>query len=55
MKFVMSGLGQTDKRKVLSSKIAKEKWDALEKIYQRSDDVKCDGIVTLLQDYEAYA
>ena len=33
LKFVMSGLGQTDKRKVLSSKTVKEKWDALEKIY----------------------
>ena len=34
LKFVMSGLGQTDKRKVLSSKTAKEKWNALEKICQ---------------------
>ena len=52
LKFVMSGLGQTDKRKMFSSKNAKEKWDALEKIYQGSDDVKHDRIVTLLQDYD---
>ena len=52
LKFVMSGLGQTDKRKILSSKTFKEKWDPLEKIYQGSDDVKHDKIVTLLQDYD---
>ena len=37
---------------VLSSKTVKEKWDSLDKIYQGSDDVKCDRIVTLLQDYD---
>ena len=36
LKFVMSGLGPSDKRKVLSSKTAKEKWDVLEKIHQGS-------------------
>ena len=34
LKFVMSGLGPTDKKKMLSSKKTKEKWDALKKIYQ---------------------
>ena len=29
LKFVMSGLGPFDKKKVLSSKMANEKWDAL--------------------------
>ena len=48
LKFVMSGLGPTNKRKVFLSKTAKEKWDVLEKIYQGSDDVKRDRIVTLL-------
>ena len=33
LKFVMRGLGPTDKKKMLSSKTVKEKWDALEKIY----------------------
>ena len=33
LKIIMSGLSPSDKRKVLSSKTAKEKWDALEKIY----------------------
>ena len=34
LKFVMNGLGPSNKKKVLSSKTAKEKWDALEKIHQ---------------------
>ena len=42
LKFVMSGLGPSDKKKVLSSKTAKEKWDALEKIHQGIDNVKRD-------------
>ena len=33
LKFVLSGLGPSDKRKVYSSETAKEKWDSLEKIY----------------------
>ena len=33
LKFIISRFGQTNKRKILSSKTAKEKWDALEKIY----------------------
>ena len=48
----MNWLGQSYKRKVLSSKIAKEKWDALEIIYQGSNDVKRDMIMTLWQDYD---
>ena len=48
----MSGLGSSDKRKVLSSKIAKEKWDALEKIHQGFANVKQDRIVSLMQDYD---
>ena len=33
LRFVLSGLGPSSKRKVLSSKTVKENWDALEKIY----------------------
>ena len=48
LKFVMSGLGPFDKRKVISSKTAKEKWDALEKIHQVYVNVKQDRIVSLI-------
>ena len=34
LKFVISGLGPSDKKKVLSSKTVNEKRDALEKIHQ---------------------
>ena len=51
LKFVMSGLGPSDKKKVLSSKIAKKKWDALEKIHQGTENVKRDIIVSRMQDY----
>ena len=52
LKFVMSGLGLSNKRKFLSSKIVKDKWDALEKIHQGSANVKQDRIVSLMQDYD---
>ena len=52
LKFVMSGLGPSTKKKVLSSKTAKEKWDAMEKIHQGTKNVKRDIIVSLMQDYD---
>ena len=55
LKLVTSGLSQSDRRKVLASDTAKEKWDALAKIYQGSEDVKRDRISALLQDYDNFA
>ena len=52
LKFIMSGLGPSNKRKVLSSKTVKEKWDALEKIHQGFVNVNRDRIVSLMQDYD---
>ena len=51
IKLIMNGLSATDKRKVLSSLSMKDKWDALEKLYQGSNEVKRDRIATLLHDY----
>ena len=39
---------------MLGSPSAKEKWDALAKIYQGSNDVKRDRISALLQDYDNF-
>ena len=50
--FIMRGLGPSNKKKVLSSKMTKEKWDALEKIHQGTDNVKRDRTVSLMQDYD---
>ena len=55
LKLLTSGLDNSDRRKVLGSHSAKEKWDTLAKIYQRSNDVKCDRISALLQDYDNFA
>ena len=52
LKFVMSGLGPSDKKKVLSSKTAKERWVSLEKIHQGTNNMKRDRIVSLMQDYD---
>ena len=48
LKLLTSGLNNSDRRKVLRSPSAKEKWDALAKIYQGSNDVKRDRISALL-------
>ena len=48
LKLLKSGHDNYDRRKVLWSPSAKEKWDALAKIYQRSNDVKHDRISALL-------
>ena len=42
LRLLTGGLGDSDKRKILSSLTAKEKWDALEKIHAGSEDVKQD-------------
>ena len=47
LRLLTSGLGESDKRKILSSLTAKEKWDALEKIHAGSEDVKQDRISAL--------
>ena len=39
LRLLTGGLGDSDKRKVLSSLTTKEKWDALEKIHDGSKDV----------------
>ena len=39
---------------MLGSPSAKEKWDALAKIYQGSNDLKRDRISALLQDYDNF-
>ena len=54
LKLLTSGLDNSDRRKVLGSETAKEKWDALAKIYQGSNDVKRDRISALLQDYDNF-
>ena len=54
LKFVTNGLDPFDKKKVLSSKTAKEKWDTLEKIHQGTANIKRDRIVSLLQDYHNF-
>ena len=51
LRLLMEGLGDSDKRKVLSSLTTKEKWDALEKIHAGSEDVKQDRILAHTQDY----
>ena len=51
LKLITNGLSATEKRKVLSSLTMKDKWDALEKLYQGSNEVKRDMIATLLHDY----
>ena len=51
LRLLTGGLGDSDKRKFLSSLTAKEKWDALEKIHAGSEDVKQDRISALTQDY----
>ena len=48
LKLLTSGLDNSDRRKVLESPSTKEKWDALAKIYQGSNDVKRDRISALL-------
>ena len=55
LKLLTSGLDNSDKRKVLENITAKEKWDALAKIYQGTKDVKRDRISALLQDYDNLA
>ena len=40
LRFLMRGLGDSDKRKILSSLTTKEKWDGLEKIHAGLEDVK---------------
>ena len=55
LKLLTSGLDNSDRRKVLGSLSAKDKWDALDKIYQGSTDVKRDRIAALLQDYDNFA
>ena len=47
LRYLVAGLGDSDKRKVLVNLIAKEKWDALEKIHFGSEDVKQDRIAAL--------
>ena len=54
LKLLSSGLDNSDRRKVLGSETAKEKWDALAKIYQGSNDIKRDKISPLLQDYDNF-
>ena len=54
LKLLTSGLDNSDRRKVLGSPSAKEKWDALAKIYQGSTDVKRDRISALYQDYDNF-
>ena len=54
LKLLTSGLDNSDRRKVLGSLSAKDKWDALVKIYQGSMDVKRDRIAALLQDYNIF-
>ena len=51
LRVLTGGLGESDKRKFLSSLTAKEKWDALEKFHAGSKDVKQDRISALTQDY----
>ena len=51
LRLLTGGLGDSNKRKVLSSLTTKEKWDALEKIHAGSEDVKQDRITALTQDY----
>ena len=51
LRLLTCGLGDSDKRKILSSLTAKEKWDSLEKIHAGSEDVKQDRISALTQDY----
>ena len=51
LKLITNGLSATDKRTVLSSLTAKDKWDVLEKLCQGSNKVKRDKIATLLYDY----
>ena len=36
LRLLTGGLGDSDKRKIISNLTAKEKWDALEKIHARS-------------------
>ena len=54
LKLLTSRLDNSDRRTVLGSPSAKEKWDALAKIYQGSNDVKRDRISALLQDYDNF-
>ena len=51
LRLLTCGLGDSDKRKKISSLTAKEKWDALEKIHAGSEDAKQDRIYALTQDY----
>ena len=51
LRLLTGGLGDQDKKKILSSLTTKEKWDALEKIHAGSEDVKQDRISALTQDY----
>ena len=51
LRLLTGGLGDSDKRKILSSLTAKEKWDALEKIHAGSEDDKQDRISAPTQDY----
>ena len=55
LKLLTSGLDNSNRRKVLGSLTVKEKWDALAKIYQGSNDVKRDRISALLQDYDNFS
>ena len=55
LKLLNSGLENSDRRKVLGSLTAKDKWDALAKIYQGSNDVKRYRISALLQDYDKFS
>ena len=55
LKLLTSRLDNSDRRKILGSLSAKDKWDALAKIYQCSTDVKHDRIAALFQDYDNFA
>ena len=47
LKLITRGLSPLEKRMVLSSLISKDRWDSLAKIYQGSENVKKDRIITL--------
>ena len=51
LRLLVAGLGDLDKRKVLTSLTAKEKWEVHEKIYSRSEDIKHTRIAALTHDY----
>ena len=55
LRLLTGGLGESDKRKILSSLTAKEKWDSLEKIHARSEDINRIGFQLYLKITTTYA